>query len=60
MKLTTFAKFAVGTSASVLALMVAVPVASAWSPSKVIVPGTGQAAQSTWPTTPGAALRPAH
>ena len=44
MKLATFAKFALGTSASVLGLMVAVPVASAWSPSKVIVPCTGQAA----------------
>ncbi len=44
MKLATVAKLAVGTSASVLGLMVAVPVASAWSPSKVIVPCTGQAA----------------
>ncbi len=44
MKLATFAKLALATSTSVLGLMVAVPVASAWSPSKVIVPCTGQAA----------------
>ncbi len=45
MKLATFAKVAVGTSASVLGLMVAAPIASAGSPGRAVnVPCRGQTA----------------
>ena len=44
MRMATFAKFAVGMSASVLGLMVAAPVVASATPNKVIVPCTGQAA----------------